>query len=67
LKASFVEHDMGQRMEGQYGAGAGADAEESPLLVLLSLRHVAEEVVDVGEEVLVGEDVLLMGVRDEGQ
>jgi hypothetical protein len=26
------------------------------------VRHVAEEVVDVGEEVLVGEDVVLVGV-----
>jgi hypothetical protein len=33
--------------------------------VVVGERHVAEEVVDVGEEVLVGEDVLLMGVRDE--
>jgi hypothetical protein len=28
-------------------------------------RHVTNEVVDVEEEVLVAEDVLLMGVRDE--
>jgi hypothetical protein len=33
--------------------------------VFVGERHVAEEVVDVGEEVLVGEDVVLMGVRDE--
>jgi hypothetical protein len=33
--------------------------------VVVGERHVAEEVVDVGEEVLVGEDVLLVGVRDE--
>jgi hypothetical protein len=30
-------------------------------------RHVAEEVVDIDVEVLVGEDVLLVGVHDEGQ
>jgi hypothetical protein len=28
-------------------------------------RHVAEEVIDVREELLVGEVVLLVGVRDE--
>jgi hypothetical protein len=33
--------------------------------VVAGERHVAEEIVDVGEEVLVGEDVLLVGVRDE--
>jgi hypothetical protein len=33
--------------------------------LVLSPRHVAAEVVDVREEVLIGEDVLLMGVRDE--
>jgi hypothetical protein len=33
--------------------------------LVLSPRHVAAEVVDVREEVLVGEEVLLVGVRDE--
>jgi hypothetical protein len=33
--------------------------------VIISEGHVTEEVVDVGEEVLVGEDVILVGVRDE--
>jgi hypothetical protein len=33
--------------------------------VVVGERHVIEEVVDVGEEVLVEEDVLLVGVHDE--
>jgi hypothetical protein len=33
--------------------------------VVSAERHVTKEVVDVGEELLVGEDILLMGVRDE--
>jgi hypothetical protein len=33
--------------------------------VVVGERHVAEEVVDVGEEVLVAENILLMSVRDE--
>jgi hypothetical protein len=33
--------------------------------LVLSPRHVAAEVVDVREEVFVGEDILLVGVRDE--
>jgi hypothetical protein len=33
--------------------------------VVAAERHVADEVVDVGEDVLVGEDILLMGVRDK--
>jgi hypothetical protein len=33
--------------------------------VVIGERHVAEEIVDVGEEVLVGEYVLLVSVRDE--
>jgi hypothetical protein len=33
--------------------------------VVVGERHVIEEVVNVGEEVLVGEDFLLMGIRDD--
>jgi hypothetical protein len=33
--------------------------------VIVSERHIAEEVVDVREEVLVGKDVVLVSVRDE--
>jgi hypothetical protein len=33
--------------------------------VVVGERHAIEEVVNVWEEVLVGEDVLLMGVRDD--
>jgi hypothetical protein len=59
-----------------YGARAGANAEGATRCrcrgsivvgIVTVERHVAEEVVDVGEKVLVRKDVLLVGVRDEDQ